>query len=481
MSTEQMSLLESTPLAGIPRTKARCARQSETEALETRFNGRMVVNHDLSRVMVSAQGNRQCPGVRLFKYKEAFSQGLVEEETDRLEGRILDPFSGAGSTVLGACATGKESVGIELMPVGAAITETVLALARDVLPSHLEARGATLLASMADGTAPRTALPEAAITAHAYPANTRTELERARAWLAKEPDPAVKRILDALCMSILEEVSYTRKDGQYLRWDSRSGRAVRGRGLDKGFLEPAHSALARQIAQAVNDVEPLRSRYGGRAKKKPRIHVGSCLERLKQLKTGSIGGVLTSPPYANRYDYTRTYALELAWMGLGDETLKALRQELLTATVENRLKTQWLRRTYNDDPYYRKARDAMERQGALQEALEALKAKRNTLSNPHVIRLLEGYFEEMAVVVGQLARVTRPGGKLVMVNDNVRYEGVEIAVDLILSDVAEQCGWRCDSIETLPRGKGNSSQQMAKYGRKEMRKCIYRWTRKADR
>ena len=85
------------------------------------------------------------------------------------------------------------------------------------------------------------------------------------------------------------------------------------------------------------------------------------------------------------------------------------------------------------------------------------------------------------MVVGQLARVTRPRGKLVMVNDNVRYEGVEIAVDLILSDIAEQCGWRCDSIETLPRGKGNSSQQMAKYGRKEMRKCIYRWTRKANR
>lgn len=481
MNAEQISMLEGAPLVETSPSKASWARQYATEALETRFDSRMMVNHNLSRVMVSAQGNRQCPGMRLFRYKEAFSQGLVEEETDRLEGRILDPFSGAGSTVLGACAAEKESVGIELMPVGAAITETVLALARDVRPPYLEARGATLLASMADGTAPRTALPEAAITVHAYPTNTRAELERAQAWLAKEPDPAVKQILDALCMSILEDVSYTRKDGQYLRWDSRSGRAVRGPGLNKGFLESAHSALARQVARAVNDIEQLQTQYGGRGKKKPQIQIGSCLDRLRRLKTGSVGGVLTSPPYANRYDYTRTYALELAWMGFDDETLKALRQELLTATVENRLKTQWLRQTYNDDPYYRKAREAMERQDALQEALEALKAKRKTLSNPHVIRLLEGYFEEMAVVVGQLARVTRPGGKLVMVNDNVRYEGVEIAVDLILSDIAEQCGWRCDSIETLPRGKGNSSQQMAKYGRKEMRKCIYRWTRKANR
>ena len=180
--------------------------------------------------------------------------------------------------------------------MGAAITETVLALARDVRPPYLEARGAMLLASMADGTAPRTALPEAAITAHAYPTNTRAELERARAWLAKEPDPAVKQILDALCMSILEEVSYTRKDGQYLRWDSRSGRAVRGPGLNKGFLESAHSALARQVARAVNDIEQLQTQYGGRGKKKPQIQIGSCLERLRRLKTGSVGGVLTSAP-----------------------------------------------------------------------------------------------------------------------------------------------------------------------------------------
>ena len=66
-----------------------------------------------------------------------------------------------------------------------------------------------------------------------------------------------------------------------------------------------------------------------------------------------------------------------------------------------------------------------------------------------------------------------------MVNDNVRYHGEEIPVDLILSDFAEQCGFRCETIWTLRQGKGNSSQQMGRFGRQEIRKCLYHW-RKTD-
>ena len=66
-----------------------------------------------------------------------------------------------------------------------------------------------------------------------------------------------------------------------------------------------------------------------------------------------------------------------------------------------------------------------------------------------------------------------------MVADNVRYHGEEAPVDLILSDFAEQAGFRCEAIWTLNRGKGNSSQQMGRFGRQELRKCIYHWV-KAD-
>ena len=75
------------------------------------------------------------------------------------------------------------------------------------------------------------------------------------------------------------------------------------------------------------------------------------------------------------------------------------------------------------------------------------------------------------LLLGPLVR----GGRVFMINDNVCYHGEEVPVDLILSYFAEQYGFRCRAIWTLPRGKGNSSQQMGRFGRREIRKCVYDW------
>ncbi len=97
------------------------------------------------------------------------------------------------------------------------------------------------------------------------------------------------------------------------------------------------------------------------------------------------------------------------------------------------------------------------------------------MNNPQIIRLLENYFIELALVICELGRLIRSGRNVFMVNDNVRYHGIEIPVDLILTDFAEQSGFRCESIRILKRGKGNSSQQMGKFGKQELRKCVYHW------
>jgi hypothetical protein len=209
---------------------------------------------------------------------------------------------------------------------------------------------------------------------------------------------------------------------------------------------------------------------------------GSCFEVLPSLKPESFDYVITSPPYCNRYDYTRTYALELAFLGYSDEEVKALRQALLSATVENREKLDQLRAIYQRGGSSRILEDALrafEEQQALHEVLAILDEYRRsrTLNNSNIPRMIRNYFLEMAVVIFELARVLRLGGKIAMVNDNVRYAGEEVPVDLILSDFAEAAGLSVDAIWTLNRGKGNSSQQMGNHGRTELRKCVYVWTK----
>lgn len=72
----------------------------------------------------------------------------------------------------------------------------------------------------------------------------------------------------------------------------------------------------------------------------------SAMEGLPLLAPNSVDGVITSPPYCNRYDYTRIYALELAYLGESNQSLRARRQELLCCTVENKPKKEFLANYY---------------------------------------------------------------------------------------------------------------------------------------
>ena len=456
-----------------PVPDAPAGKGSERERLYQRFADRLEVRPDLTRRLVSYQGNKQQPGLRWMRYKEGFSADLVKSNLRAAEGAVLDPFAGIGTAPLVAAGAGRPAIGIEIMPVGVRTAQAISLVANKWEAADIGGAGAALLRSLRGKDAPdRHRFPHVPITERAFPAETERNLAQARFFLSRmdEDDPR-RVILDAACMSVLEETSYTRKDGQYLRWDNRCGRRLRG-GMDKGHIPGFGEALERRLSEMKQDAPLLRRIYGGPP---PRLRQGSALVELAALPSESVGLTVTSPPYANRYDYTRTYALELAWLGYDKAGFSALRQSLISATVENRSKEEALDGAYPRPVVLRRAKAAVRSDGALTEALDALRRQRSELGNPHVIRLVDNYFLEMAVVVAELARITRPGGKVVMVNDNVQYHGEEIPVDLILSDIAEYCGFHCEEISVLPRGKGNASQQMGRFGRRELRKCVYHW------
>jgi DNA modification methylase len=477
----------------IPET-ARCSIQAETPGvsesaalqkidcidtdLKVRFAAKMRTENQLDRRVVSFQANKSKAVYRWYKYKEGFSAGLVEfllRVSGNKSGTVLDPFAGSGTALFAASNLGLSAEGVELLPIGQKIIAT-----RQLIEAGLTAQQVKTLEHWAQSAPWRTGnqcrpLPELRITAGAYPEETKHEIEAFMGALQTQ-SPTVAAILEFALLCILESVSFTRKDGQYLRWDYRSNRRQGQKPFNKGEILAFPDAMAAKISDIVSDLSQaapstdLFSRTGVSGTVK--LHHGSCLDIMPQLPPVSFDAIITSPPYCNRYDYTRTYALEIAMLGINEHQLSALRQSMLTCTVENKLKS-----LLAINPRWSAAIDVADKQDLLQAILLYLDSQKamGQLNNNGIPRMVRGYFYEMACVIYECARVLKPGARVMMVNDNVRYAGASISVDLILSAMAENMGLRVEQIMVLPIGKGNSSQQMGQHGRDELRKCIYLW------
>lgn len=451
------------------------------QQLERRFGDRIRLEPALSRALVSFQANKSKPAYRWYKYKEGFSASLVEYLLNRWQifaGRILDPFAGSGTALFVASDLGIDADGIELLPVGQQIVQ-----AREMAERGLDDDTIARLRWWREtfpwkSARERVPIVELRITQGAYPPETKAAIERYLGAIQAE-QPPVQTLLRFALLCVLEAVSYTRKDGQYLRWDYRAGRPRGGKDFDKGAIPDFDTAIAGKLDEILRDLshhpDQLMVFGNGRAgKPRGRIHLieGSCLDAMPHMPPETYDAILTSPPYCNRYDYTRTYALELAMLGINEQEMVDLRQRMLSCTVENRAKN-----LLAMNPAWREAIAVADDNALLQAILAYLEGRRaaGDLNNNGIPRMVRGYFYEMACVLMEAARALKQGAPLFMVNDNVRYAGAGISVDLILSAFAEHLGFSVEAILVLPGGKGNSSQQMGEHGRAPLRKCVYVW------
>ena len=300
--------------------------------LQKRFARRLQVNPQLSRKLVSYQGNKGAVGFRWLKYKEGFSTALVRQFIERGQGtQVLDPFSGAGTTALTAMSMGIPATGIEILPLGTLAAQTVAYAANGLpLAAFRTAAHDLLCAIAADGDDGQYALTHVPITQGAFPGSTDHEIARARKFIAALTDPAFgDRVEPRLHERLGGSQLHPPRTVSFLRWDPRSGRTVSTK-LNKGPLPSFATALTTRLQQMMQDFPLLKEHYAGPF---PTFITGSSLTELHKLDAGQFDCVVTSPPYANRYDYTRTYALELVYMGYDDAQIKALRQALLSATV----------------------------------------------------------------------------------------------------------------------------------------------------
>jgi DNA modification methylase len=443
------------------------------------FKSKFHVQSSLTRSLVSFQANKNRPVYRWYKYKEGFSASLVEHFFQKYgvnTGKILDPFAGSGTALFTASAIGLDADGIELLPIGQQIITTKHLLESEFLEDDFEALQRWAKLPVWQNSQGRIPLNELRITRGAYPENSKEQIEKYM-FAVRQENERVQAVLFFALLCVLEIISYTRKDGQYLRWDHRSGRKQGSKPFDKGQIVEFDKAVMGKINDILVDLRPIAPVQKGLFDTKVKqgkicLFDGSCLDVMPRMPEDEYDAIITSPPYCNRYDYTRTYALELALLGADEKGLSDLRQTMLSCTVENRAKNLL---TINSK--WTEALAAADSQELLQTVLQYLENQKSigALNNNGIPRMVRGYFYEMACVIAECARVMKPGAPLFMVNDNVRYAGASVSVDMILSAMAEKLGFRVENILVLPNGKGNSSQQMGEHGREELRKCVYVW------
>lgn len=470
--------------------------ESARQELEMKYRPILEITTKFDRRSVSYQLSKKDMLHSWLKYKEGFSADLVNIILDDMGAKpgdlVMDPFMGSGTTALVCQMRGINSIGFDILPISAVSIKAKANVMRYKI-KEIE----SLIDEFSQLVMPKgydRSTPYVTITDTAYPEFNERFIQYATEWIGTSNYSDEAKNLFTLCMvNSLERCSYTWKSGQYLSWDSRSKkvqraneeRAAAGRKLlpeqqVREVIENIQDAVISELRHVVSDISMIQAQGMVETPASIDFRQNSVFFELPTMPDNCLSGVITSPPYCNRYDYTRTYALELVYLGLGEKEIKQMRQDLLSCTVESRSKIEVLRDFYSKigaSERFERILSDINRNVAFQEIRNALEQRKQLgeLNNNGVIRMVEGYFTELAFIYAELFRLCKPGATVAFVNDNVRYGGEVISVDYLSTSFAEQFGFVPEKVYCLRQQKGNSSQQMKKYGRVALRKSITIW------
>ncbi len=403
---------------------------------------------ELARLVTPAQ-NRKVPVYRWYNLNHSFSRDLVLSlisDFDLGKGDVvLDPFCGAGTTLLAAEEAGVTGLGLDMMPLSVFISRGKML---EFCPEKAESDYGHIYPTRQFEFDFESAEP---YLQKCFPPEQLTKLLWLRYTISQMPDPERSFFAIAL-LNILKPLSNTKNDGAFIRF------------IKDAEPKKLEEVFPRQVKMMMEDLTRLsgngkgNGNGNGNGKYMPQVLRGDA--RVLPLKDKSVDGVITSPPYLNRHDYTRIYAIELLFSFLQDnEALKHLRYRMLRSNVE-------ARRSVDIEGYFPPSR--------LTKLLNELKEK--DLPNRKVIDMVEGYFEDMFGVLREINRVARIGSKSAFVVGNCKYGGVMFPVDELLLEIGEQAGLKPLNI-VVTRYRGNAPQQMREFGKEVSRESIVIWER----
>lgn len=156
----------------------------------------------------------------------------------------------------------------------------------------------------------------------------------------------------------------------------------------------------------------------------------------------SIDAVITSPPYPNEKDYTRTTRLESVLLGFisSKPELQSLKKTMLRSNTRGVYKA-------DADDHWVKDHPEIQRLAAAIEARRIELGKTSGFERLYA-RVTKLYFGGMARHLAELTTVLRPGAQLAyVVGDQASYLRVMIRTGQLLASLAEQIGYEVVGID----------------------------------
>ncbi len=244
--------------------------------------------------------NMRLPVHRWFRYSAGFSaewvKWLLAERDDR-ENKVLDPFVGSGTTCLACDEMGVESYGVEAHPFIYRVAQAKLSYDTDSERFIFKAENA--FKHLRNVEANTEHYPE--IIRKCYGLETLNYLDRFRQAVEREQDGSPEAGL--LWMALVSSLRIVSEAGtapwQYV---------LPGR---RKTVPPSPEFTIRKAVQMIfSDIKFMSKR----AKRLAKLQVDDA-RKCSSVPDAWATLVVTSPPYANNYDYADATRLEMAFLG----------------------------------------------------------------------------------------------------------------------------------------------------------------------
>ena len=346
---------------------------------------------------------------------------------------IADTFVGSGTTLLAARHRALNAIGFDLSPLAVLISNTKV---NDYDPNALTGDLEIILNS------PEAAIPET--PERLKRAYTEQELQEIHNLLASIKSLSRHTLPFFTVALVWTARTFSRAvcDGGWLRWRKWPDKSNK-----------IKECFAANATTMIHDVRELNW-------PRPTTPAKAYLADARQLplRSESVDAILTSPPYPNRHDYSRIFHIDLLLMGLREEEIFRLRKRSLRSHVEAARPPAPLLPFDDSVP---------PKLDHLQSALTAIP----TSADRRLLPLLKGYFSDIYQSLQETHRILKPGGRAAFVLGNVRHAGVMIPVDSIVAEMAEHASLIFEEAWLL-RFRGNSAQQMGRFGRTPARETV---------